>query len=279
MYGLNAVRVMLTSTSSAIDDQPPPDHLDGDRIDLGERGRASRRCQAWQSISISPSLPMANVSRGPISVLEPYSTISAGPRRRSRAERGAIIDPRRQEAILLQEEDRPHLELGALLPAGARLRQPLAISGRFMCRVASECSTTISTSAGHWCGRSAADTPGRTASRSARGIVLPVDRDLDRVMLALVAHLGLALDRDRAFAELAPQRRAALRLPARRRRAVTFARFSELSRTTMVCAVSSRGSASSMPSAEKLPGSGGTITRGIFSARASSMPCSGPPPP
>ena len=47
----------------------------------------------------------------------------------------------------------------------------------------------------------------------------------------------------------------------------------------MVCAVSSRGSASSMPTAEKLPGSGGTITRGILSARANSTPCSGPPPP
>jgi hypothetical protein len=87
------------------------------------------------------------------------------------------------------------------------------------------------------------------------------------MLLALVANLRLALERDLALTEFAPQRRAALMFVA------------ASSGAKKVRAVSSRGSASSIPMAEKLPGSGGTITRGIFSARASSVPCSGPPPP
>jgi len=42
--------------------------------------------QAWrqwlQTMSISPSFPMVNASSGPINVLDPYSTINAGPRPR-----------------------------------------------------------------------------------------------------------------------------------------------------------------------------------------------------
>ena len=90
---------------------------------------------------------MVKVSRGPISVLDPYSTISAGPFAvEARLERVAIVDLGRQEAIFLEEEDRPRLR-------APRVSRPLAgwasraISGRFMCSVASECSTTISTSA------------------------------------------------------------------------------------------------------------------------------------
>ncbi len=46
-----------------------------------------------------------------------------------------------------------------------------------------------------------------------------------------------------------------------------------------VRASSIRGLASSMPVAEKFPGSGGTITKGIPSAIANALACSGPPPP
>src|SRR5438445_291403 len=40
---------------------------------------APARSQELQSMSISPSLPIVNRSRGPIRVLDPYSTTSAGP--------------------------------------------------------------------------------------------------------------------------------------------------------------------------------------------------------
>jgi hypothetical protein len=61
--------------------QPPPDHLDSDR--LGTHVSAARQGtpvdHLEQSILISPRWPMMNVSYGPMIVVEPYSSITAGP--------------------------------------------------------------------------------------------------------------------------------------------------------------------------------------------------------
>ena len=180
-------------------DKTPPDHLDGDRID--RCGAAAQPMPAWrqwlQSMSISPSLPMVNVSRGPMSVLDPYSTISAGPcPLKPGVERIAIIDLRRQEPILLEKEDRPRLQLRA----PGRRTASAEPGGR---SPAASCAGSQANAARrsrprppNWRDRSVAGIPGRSARAAVRHRRFR-ERDLDRMMLALVAHLGLALDRDR----------------------------------------------------------------------------------
>ena len=104
------------------------------------------------------------------------------------------------------------------------------------------------------------------------------DRHLDVVALARVAHLGVALEQHLARPKSRTSAAARFLLHGgedvfQRRR------WLSLSRPVKVLDTSSRASASSMPTAEKLPGSGGMTTVGIDSSRASALACSGPPPP
>ena len=88
-------------------DEAVADHLERDRID-GVAARPSARLIASmlhaasaqprpQWMRISPSAPISKRSPGQTRVVEPYSSIKAGPARlESRRQRGAVVDPRVQ---------------------------------------------------------------------------------------------------------------------------------------------------------------------------------------
>src|SRR5215472_2016234 len=209
MYGLNAVRVMLTSTSSAIATRRR-------RITSTVTGSsAGAPSGAWL---IAMSAAAVNVDLLEPADREAVARADQGARavlldqrramsRKPGCEREAVEDGSVEEAVLIKEIDRPCARRGGVRMAGAvgeahelrprhvqrcerMQRHELRFRGRIGMAVAARVFAVE-----------------RAAQR--RGIVALRQRDLERMLLALVANLGLARERDLAGAELAPQRGAA----------------------------------------------------------------------
>ena len=93
---------------------------------------------------ISPSSPMLNSSSGPMIVVEPYSSITAGPRPENPIGRAvAVVDGRGKHAFGLQEIDRSRVDArwlgGRGWPVASR-----ASPGPLISSVAVDCTATNS---------------------------------------------------------------------------------------------------------------------------------------
>ena len=124
MYGLNAVRVILTSTSSAIETSRR--RITSTVIGSISAGRGGVCVRGLSSVAVNFDLSELADDEGVARADQRARPILDDERGALPGERGPerrpIIDLGGQKPVLLQEEDRPHLELRASVPAGARLQ-------------------------------------------------------------------------------------------------------------------------------------------------------------
>ena len=225
-----------------------------------------------------PTASSATLQPGGTTVVEPPSSTSAGPCTASTGRQPVAVEDRHAAAPCRRRSRRG-------VPRDGRLQRS---SGRDRSAAAAACPTVPMPRGDS------------SRSRSRASVVRSIARRIDLAEGALDRRHAADIERDRhrqlegladvAHVEAGGEARRSRRSPRRRarlrRRAASPASADRTSAMTVLAVAetrvrtkSRRTSAMSRPSAEKLPGSGGTTTVRMPSSSATAAACSGPAPP